>query len=187
MSTLAVIGLAVTAMAIGWFMPVAAPASSRMRMSSAPVFVHPGAVTGEAARRLGAAEINTEVADVAAADTSIEVRNTEPPPPSSTMDIATQFRSELIAVIVEGGQPVALLKSGGSALRRASAGEAYRDGWRLHEIAADAIVIARRREERRIPVMGEPPGAMAAGVTDPGEAPRQRRVLSRQDARTRRP
>lgn len=186
LSILAVVCVALIALAIGWFTPVATPKTTNVRVSAVAVFVHPGAVTGEAARRFGAAEVVAEMPELEAPDTSIDVSSTKRAPPSSTVDIVTRFRSELIAVIVEGGRSVVLLKTGETAPRRASAGEAYRDGWRLQEIAADAVVIERRREERRIAVMGDHSGAIGAGLTENGESPRQRRVLTRQDARTRR-
>lgn len=186
-AALALVGVAAVAFAIGWFAPISRPNTTRARTPATPAFVHPGAVIAEAARRLGAAEVVADAPQAEEPDTSIDITDTRPPPPPPPIDIAVRLRSELIAVIVEGGQSVALLKAEDGPARRAVAGEAYCDGWRLREIAADAIVIARRGEERRVAVMGDHPGVQIAGTTETGEAPRQRLVLSRQDARTRRP
>lgn len=184
---LAFVAFAACAFLIGWFAPVSRPHANRDRAPSAPIFVHPGAVTGEAARRLGAAERTVAAPEAEEPDTSIEVADvveTRPPP---RMDIEGLLRRELVAVIVEADQAVALLKRDGGAPRRVIAGETYRDGWRFREIAAGDIVLARAGEIRHVQVMGSHSNAQGPGDAGEAEAPRQRLALSRQDARTRRP
>lgn len=184
---LALVAIATVAFAIGWFAPLSRPSTARDRATSAAVFVHPGAVIGEAARRLGAADVATSPVAEEEVDTSIDVTETVKAPTPPPIDIATRLRGDLVAVVVEADRSVALLRTEGAPARRATAGDPYRDGWRFQDIMADAIVIARRGERRRVAVMGDYSGDQVAGLAETGDAPRRRLALSRQDARTRRP
>lgn len=184
---LALVAIAMVAFAIGWFTPLARSNMARTRAMSAPIFVHPGAVIGEAARRLGAADVVTLSVNEEEIDTSIDVTETVKPAPPPPIDIATRLRGDLVAVVVEDDRSVALLKTGGAPARRATAGDPYHDGWRFQDIMADAIVIARRGERRRVAVIGDYSGDQVAGLAETGDAPRRRLALSRKDARTRRP
>lgn len=77
------------------------------------------------------------------------------PPPPPPIDIADRFSRDLSAVM-RGGEGATLLMVDGSdpyARRSLRRGEAYLDGWRVHEINRSEIVLRKGRSERRIPIM----------------------------------
>jgi hypothetical protein len=191
----AVIAFAVAAgsfLAMGWLAPVTLDAGAKTPVApKAPVFVHPGAVVAEAARRLGA---SASAGDGALVDVDTSVDVTSSARQKATIaDISAQFRRDLAAVVIENGTHAALLTTPGERARRVAVGGIYRDGWRLAAISADAVVLKRRHEARRIPLVGDAQvQAHADVVMDSAssvarEGPRERLVLSRQDARAKRP
>lgn len=166
----------------GYLAPVPIGTSSVSRVAEASAtFVHPGAVLAEAARRMHP-PTEAGTAEMAGLDGDID-RSVDVTPPAPRPDIAEVFRRELSAVVTEdSGQPAVVLATEGG-FKRIAVGGVYREGWRVQEIAPDAVKLVRRREVRRVAVMGDYP-AVASGESSLvfAQAPR-RRVLSRADAR----
>ncbi|MDX2233482.1 MAG: hypothetical protein NW200_03205 [Hyphomonadaceae bacterium] len=144
------------------------------------VFVHPGAVLAEAARRMHGAEVE-DGAMMDEVDLSIDVT-----PPAAPIDVADLFRREMAAIVIEAASEPVVLVGTGSQARRLAVGSVYQDGWRVKAIESSEIVLARRADVRRIAVIGDVAVAPVASSADPmaaqGAAPR-RMTLTRQDAR----
>lgn len=159
--------------------PLGMAAASR-GAEAAPAFVHPGAVLAEAARRMHP-QIDVAAAEGAGVEGEID-RSIDVTPAAPRPDIAEVFRRELSAVVADGTGEAAVVVATDGTLKTIAVGGAYRDGWRVHDIAPDAIKLVRRSEVRRIAVMGDYP---AFAGSEPrkvfAQAPR-RRVLSRADA-----
>lgn len=177
---LAGMALGAASMGVGWLMPQAFDTAVNVQAPvSPPVFVHPGAVLGEAARRFNAGDFTAGVASAPGEepDTSIEV-NRPPPAP----DIAELFRRDLTAVVAEAGTRVVVVIGEDRTPRRLAEGAIYRDGWRLVSIGAGEVVLRRRGEMRRIETMRAYASRDNAESGDVAAQP-QRRLLSRKDAR----
>jgi hypothetical protein len=174
----------------GWIAPTRLDPGVRAQVSPrAPVFVHPGAVLAEAAQRF----VNTGATGESAVaedfwDTSTDVTAVvmaKAPQP----DISALFRRELSAVVAEKGVRSVMLRSPELGARFVSAGGAYRDGWRIEAITPESIVLRKRHEVRRVPVVGDYQEVSTTSETALPSAQTQaaepRRVLTRQDARAR--
>lgn len=187
---------AVASFAMGWFTPPARlPADEQVVAREAADFVHPGPVLAEASRRIGA---DNDAAGGAEVDTSLDVTaNVAPSAPvvaPQPFDVAQTLRRELVAVVVDGNERVALLGAEAPGPQRLTVGAIYRNGWRVRSISPEAVTLAKRREVVRVAIMGTAPDAAGVETTntyasDTGvdaATPGARMVLTREEARSRR-
>jgi len=98
-----------------------------------------------------------------------------------TIDVATQLRRDLTAVVHSGQRPVLWVvdpeaELGRRAVRR---GQEYRDGWSFVSLAGNEIVLRKTgAEDLRVPIVGEAP-ATAEPEPDARAQQRERRRRAR--------